>query len=73
MKFTNGDIVKILSLGIEGLIIDTGLDLETNKTKYFIIDENNKGIIDVEEDLVFVTTLDDQLDLLKEQNTAAAA
>lgn len=73
MKFTNGDIVKILSLGIEGLIIDTGLDLETNKTKYFIIDENNKGIIDVEEDLVFITTLDEQLDLLKKENTAAAA
>lgn len=62
------DIVKIKNLNLEGMIITKGVDIETKKEKFQIyIDENNTYFCS-EEDLIFVGTLDDEIEEIKLEN-----
>lgn len=61
--FNNGDIVRILPKNKEGLIIDFGVDLETLKIKYAVYTEERKELFFcLPEDLVFISTLDEELE-----------
>lgn len=60
MELKTTDIVLIKSLKKKGMIIDTALDLETNKKKYFINVGDEENYICSEEDLEYVTCLEEE-------------
>lgn len=60
MELKTTDIVLIKSLNKKGMIIDTALDLETNKKKYFINIGDEENYICLEEDLEYVTCLEEE-------------
>lgn len=69
----NGDIVRLISLNKECLLVDIGLDLETKKNKCFVIDKENNNYIVEESDIIFVSTLEDELEQMVEEREAALA
>lgn len=70
MEFKNADIVKIISLNSEGLIMDSGLDLETNKIKYAVfLQDERRLVFCLEEDLIFISTLEEELEKVIEEES----
>lgn len=64
------DIVLIKSLGIEGMIVSIGLDLETKTEKYQIhVDGQDYTYFCVKEDLEYKTNLDEMVERFKEENS----
>ena len=59
--FNPGDIVKIKNKPDEYLVVDCGCDLETGNFKYALYSHANQMFFVLESDLIYVSTLDDEL------------
>ena len=61
MKYKECDIVFIKELNKEGMIFGKAIDLETKIEKYFVHIGADEDVICRDEDLEFITTLNDRI------------
>lgn len=64
------DIVKIISLNKEGMITSIALDLETNKTKYCVVDCEKNYYLVTTNDIIKIDTLDNRVNEYFEEEQA---
>lgn len=67
--FEIGDIVFIKSLEKEGMILNIGTDLETNETKYCVVDTEKVIYFIKNNDIIKIDTLEERLEEYEEENS----